>query len=204
MSTGTYKRGVSEHARYSQERHDKYDDMGRQRAKEFLTQEGYTVRDNDKDAEGKTIYVNTDQVGFRGSEILFADAEVKSEKNWAFIRRGVDVPDRKRKYYKEGVDSVVIMSNEQGTELLVIPLLLIELACRDCENMYAGRGEILSTSNFEMPVHGCHRIKKKCWCPTNKRWTNETFACIPFKYVKAYEKVGDVWKLYKDAQPLDE
>lgn len=201
MPSGTYKRGVSSHSNFSPSRFKDFDGMGKQNATEFLELDGWTVEENDKDGNGKTIFTNTDLVARRLEEILFFEAEVKRDQHWKYIFEGVDIPDRKAKYFKPGIPAALMMCNKSNTNMLRVPGELIYLACQDCPDMWFGDFGAKSSPNFIMPDHGCHRVMKYCRDEYNGR-TLETFVRIPYKYVQHHVREGDTWTLQKEAEPL--
>jgi hypothetical protein len=202
MPVGTYQRGGSSHSHFNRSRFLDFDGLGKSNAVEFLESQNWVVLENDKDSQGKTIFTNTDLVATKPTgEFFFFEVEVKRSKYWSYIYQGVDIPDRKAKYYREGVDGAVMMSDEENTAMLEISLALIHAAVSDCGTEYKGDFGAKSSANFIMPSHGCHRVMKPCRDKYNGS-TTETFARIPYKYIKHYVKNNGVWTLHKDAQPI--
>lgn len=202
MPVGTYQSGANTHSHFNSARHKAFDGMGKQNAVEFLEGDGWNVEKNDEDAKGRVLFTNTDLVATKPTgEFFFFEAEVKRDKYWSYIYQGVDIPTRKAKYHREGVDAAIMMSNESNTAMLEIPLKLIALACDDCGDEYKGDFGAKSSADFVMPSHGCHRVMKPCRDRFNGG-TVETFARIPYKYIKHYVKKDGAWVLHKDAQPI--
>lgn len=202
MPAGTYQRGGEKHSHFNRARYLDFDGKGKANAAEFLEAANWIVEENDKDDKGRTIYTNTDLFAYKTTgEVLFPEAEIKRDRHWSYIYKGVDIPSRKLKYYRPGVPAAVYMSNESNSSMLEIKFELLHAANRDCGEEWLGDFGSKSSANFEMPEHECHKIMKPCRDKYNGN-TEEHFVRIPYKYVKHFVKNDGVWVLHKDAQPL--
>jgi len=194
---GTYiKKGIKS-SHFNKERHEIYDSLGRKNAKKFFKTKGFTLKTNDKDIEGNLIYYKTDLIAVKDtdSNVVFPlECSIKRTDLWHYIFSGVDVELRKEKYGENGYNC---MSNNEATEVLIIPLKYVSLAIKSCGIEYAGGGRgVKDSPNFIMPKHGCHRVRKKCIKGVAQTGEEEDFARIPYKYIYHFKKSGKGYILY--------
>lgn len=184
----TYNKTGHIHGRFNSGRHGKYDALGRKNATDFFESMGWSVGDNDKNSQGETIFNEPDLKATKsGKADVFVEAAVKRSKLWKYLKEGVDIETRKLKYFKDGKLSYVGMSNEEGTEFILIPMDCLNKAQLDCGSEYKGQG-VSSSSGFNMPAHGCHRVRKVCSKGFNQSGTTEDFYRIPYEYCPHYRK----------------
>lgn len=190
-----YSKNGRLHSRFNKDRASRYDGAGRQHTSDFWKAYNWSVSDHDKEISGEIIFNNCDQVATQeGRKPIYVESAIKSTRLWKWIKDGVDVEDRKLKYFREDEDVFVCMSNDEGNEMLVIPMKGLQLAEDDC-NGYAGHGGILSSDGFVMPEHGCHRVRKRCNKGYQQTGEVEDFYRIPYKYIRHYKLENGEWKL---------
>lgn len=174
-------------AHYNQQRGEAFDSKGKELAKRFFSIRDGIVEDNDKDEDGNHDFTKTDlKVYFPHlNKTIFVEAEVKSAKNWEYIEEGVDIPIRKIKYAEQHEhDGYFFMVKDPPDEVLLIPMSAFMKAIKDCGDEYLGKGAVPTTLNFELPNHGCHRVRKAC--NTVNRRGVEDFVRIPLNHIKRY------------------
>jgi hypothetical protein len=183
----TYNKNGMIMAKFNLSRSDAFDEKGKKLAFKFFSKRGGLPSINDKDDNDNHDYSKTDiKVFFPEKNItIFVEAEVKSERNWEFISSGVDIPIRKIKYaLKHEKNGLFFMVKNDELEVLLIPMKLFTMAFNDCGDDYIGQGSVLTSTNFSMPEHGCHRVRK--FCNTVNRRGIEDFIRIPLRHVYRY------------------
>ena len=191
-----YSKNGRLHSHFNQSRADKYDDLGRRHTSDFWQAHNWTVADHDKEISGQIIFNNCDQIATQdGRKPIYVESAVKSTRLWKWIKDGVDVEDRKLKYFREGEEVFICMSNDEGDEMLVIPMKGLQMAEDDCDNQWYGHGGVLSSEGFTMPEHGCHRVRKRCRRGYQQTGEIEDFYRIPYKYIRHYKLQNGGWKL---------
>lgn len=183
----TYEKDGMLMAKFNPSRSDAFDNKGKQLAIKFFGLRGGKPEINDKDENNKHDYTKPDiRVHFPlQNKTIYVEAEVKSEKNWAFIENGIDIPIRKLKYAEQHAhDGFFFMVKNDESEVLLIPMKLLLMASQDCGKEFLGQGSIMTSSGFVMPEHGCHRVRKLC--NTVYRRGIEDFVRIPVKHVYRY------------------
>lgn len=193
----TYTRSGHIHGHYNAGRGGKYDGKGRQHAREFLGQLGYSVEDYDKDATGKTIYTNPDLKATKQQEdgtekVVLVEAAVKRASLWKYVKDGVDVESRKLKYIS-GQTTYIAMSDDDGENMLLIPMEWLQQAQQSCGDEFYGQ-KTPGSENFQMPEHGCHRVRKLISQGYNQSGSVEDFYRIPYNKCKHFRKVDGVYK----------
>jgi hypothetical protein len=190
---GIYERNGQKHSNFNSGRFEKYDQQGRDNLSQFFTYKGGKVKINDRKKDGTTDYTKADMLVEMGGHTWEAEAAVKSDSLWKFIKDGVDIETRKFKYLKNNNRrAVLVMSNSSNTELLVIPMECLLAAQNSCGKEYKGhrgrKGNVLNSEGFVMPPHGCHRVRKMC-SDSYTGVTEEDFFRIPYKYVSHYKVI---------------
>jgi len=206
MST-TYTKNGHIHGHFNPGRHEKYDKKGRDYLTDFFKNKLWDVSDYDRDEDGFK-YDRPDLVATKEGKKIFAEAAIKSSGLWKYIKpgnpnNGVDVETRKLKYFKVGDRSFVGMSNDEGEQLLLIPMECLAAAQKDCGDQFKGH-MVPSSENFVMPDHGCHRVRKKCRNGYNQTGEPEDFYRIPYEYTHHYRKENGKYILHKPGEKLNE
>lgn len=197
----TYTKNGHIHGSFNGNRHDKFDGIGRSNAKSFWEEKGWSIGDYDKEPGSVKIkFDHTDQRATKGQSVVFVEAAVKSSYLFKFIRggnpnNGVDVETRKLKYIKDGDKAVVCMSDEKGGDMLIIPMECLKLAQESCGTEFKGHGDIRTSSDFQMPEHGCHRVRKRCRRGFEQTGEPEDFYRIPYEYVARYRKIDGIYEM---------
>ena len=193
MSTYTRKGHI--HGNFNRNRFTKYDGVGRSNTAKFWVQQGWEIKDYDKDEGSDDVqFDRTDQIATKGKKTVYVESAIKSPRLWKFAVDGVDVETRKLKYVKLGEVSYVDMSTDEGDQHMLIPMKCLQMAQDDCGSSFYGQGTI-STADFEMPEHGCHRVRKRCRQGYEQTGELEDFYRIPYKYVAHYKMVDDKMKM---------
>ena len=196
----TYNRKGHIHGRFDKGRFDEFDGVGKANTREFFEARGWVVDVHDKNESDDTIFDHTDLKATKGKKTLYIEAAVKRADLWKHIKpgsphTGIDVETRKLKYIKGGEVAYVDMSNgKQNDERLMIPMDCLKAAQESCGDKYKGQGDILSSEGFEMPEHGCHRVRKRCRKGLNQSGEPEDFYRITYEYAAHYRKVDGEWK----------
>jgi hypothetical protein len=192
----TYEKNGSISSHFNKERFETYDSLGRKNATKFFEAKGFTLKTNDKTEENKVLYDRTDLLAIKNKDpnISFhIECSVKSTRLWKYVFDGVDVELRKEKYGKEGYNC---MSNDDGSEILIIPLMYISLAINSCGKEFAGGTNVKNSPGFIMPEHGCHKVRKYCRRGVGQSGELEDFARVPYKYIYHFKKYSKGYKLY--------
>lgn len=192
MSTYTKKGHI--HGNFNLNRFSKYDGIGRANTSKFWGAYGWTLKDNDKNADDSVKFDCTDQIAVKEQNTICVESAIKREKLWQWIKDGVDVETRKLKYVKMGTKAYVCMSTESGDQYLIIPMKCLQMAQDSCGDSYQGH-RISSSPCFEMPEHGCHRVRKHCRQGYEQSGELEDFYRIPYKYVAHYKTVNGKLKM---------
>ena len=183
----TYEKDGKLMAKFNSSRSDAFDNKGKQLAMKFFKMLGGESYINDVDENNEHDYTKPDiRVFFPlKNKTIYVEAEVKSEKNWAFIESGIDIPIRKLKYAeKHTKDGFFFMVKNDESEVLLIPMKYLLMASNDCGKEFLGMGIIMTSSGFVMPDHECHRVRKLC--NTVNRRGVEDFVRIPVRHVYRY------------------
>jgi hypothetical protein len=191
----TYNKKGHIHGKFDQTRWNTYDGIGRNNAKEFWEQKGWDIGDYDKSEDGDLRYDHTDLRATKGKSELYVEAAVKRSDLWKYAKEGVDIETRKLKYVKEGNKAVVNMSDESGDQMMVIPMECLKAAQDSCGDEFKGQGGVLTSDGFEMPDHGCHRVRKRCRKGVGQTGEPEDFYRIPYEYVAHYRKIGGKYEM---------
>lgn len=192
----TYLKDGHLHGRFNPTRFGRYDQLGRDLAIVFWGQKGWAAETHDRGSNDELLWQNTDLRMTQNGRFLNIEAAVKRADLWRFVHAGVDVETRKLKYIKDGERAFVAMSDYSdlngvvsgGINILLIPMECLVAAQRDCGSNYLGQGDVLSARGFEMPEHGCHRVRKRCKRGLGQTGEAEDFYRIPYEYVAHYRK----------------
>lgn len=191
----TYSKNGAISGRFDKTRHDEYDTLGKKNAKCFFESKGYKLIPNDKDEKGDTIYDRTDLLAIVESDQsvkIPIECSVKRTDLWRYIFEGVDIEFRKEKYGEYGYNC---MSNDDGSEILLIPLLCVKMAVKSCGDNYKGGRGVNDSSGFLMPEHGCHRVRKPCYKGKGQTGSVEDFTRTPYKYIYHFKKHKNIYNL---------
>jgi len=195
MST-TYIKDGHVHGRFNPTRFGRYDQLGRDLAITFWNQKGWVAETHDRDQNNKLLWQNTDLRVTQNDRFINIEAAVKRDNLWKFVHSGVDVETRKLKYVKQGERAFVSMGDyleidsmvSGGSNMLLIPMDCLVAAQKDCGKEYLGQGSVLSSASFDMPEHGCHRVRKRCKRGFGQTGEAEDFYRIPYEYVAHYKR----------------
>lgn len=195
MST-TYTKNGHIHGHYNPVRGGMFDQLGKDLACSFWEQHGWTSHTHDRNENNELLWQNTDLRMTINGTFLNIEAAVKRDNLWKFIRSGVDVETRKLKYVKEGERAFVAMADYRmdygkavgGDNMLLIPMECLVAAQRDCGDQYQGMGDIRPSSGFQMPEHGCVRVRKRCRSGYGQTGEAEDFYRVPYEYVAHYRR----------------
>ncbi len=173
METGTYERGDKLYSNFNKEAHEEFDDVGKMFAADFFEKQGYNVIENDKKSTGNVNTQVADLQAIRSDCNIYLDAEVKNDRGWGFIKRGIHVPARKEKYLisHKGERLLFVLMNKSLTEMVVIAHPYMQLA------LNAG-------SIDHIPEHGCRIIRK--WTDRN---SEEDFFEVAYDRADHYEMI---------------
>jgi hypothetical protein len=193
---GTYKINGALCARFNAEREAKYDLLGRNYTTRFFAKDSNCLLFDNDMVDGVRDYSRSDMRLEIGDEKYFIEVAIKLNIHFGHISQGVDVEWRKLKYFVDPkIHSYVLMFSDLYNQMCIINSRCLSYAQRDCgEEYYGQKGReysVQTSPNFQMPIHGCHRVRK--WCEYKGEWTKEDFFRIPYKYVPHLEnKCG--WK----------
>lgn len=194
---GTYEVNGILSAHFNAERDKENDLLGRSFVRKFFEKDSnYLLFDNDK-VDGVRDYSKSDMRLEIGKSIFYLEVAIKTNKHWGFVSQGVDVECRKLKYFMDSkISSSISMFSDLNNQQLIIDSKYLLAAQKDCGQEYYGQWgrqySVRSSPNFQMPVHGCHRVRK--YCEYKGKWTKEDFYRIPYKYLPRLEKKIDCWK----------
>lgn len=175
------------HKNHDRNLFEEFDQLGRDKARACWQNQGWHVYDHDRLPNGTVVFDKTDLVAVKDNMIVLLEAEIKSDNCWAYVRSGVDVPQRKLKYLKSNYKCVVCMSMKTGNQSMIIPMKYLLLAQNSCGEEYYGHGKVQTTPNFVMPSHKCYRVRKNCWDERNKKWYLDDFYRINYSYITHLE-----------------
>lgn len=193
----TYIKNGHIHGYFNSQRNCKFEHIGRNALIQFWSDKGGSVKVNDKDENGELIKNCADLLVEYKSQTILMEAATKRSDLFKYIESGVDVETRKLKYYREGQKGFVGMCDYFldesgnaicGNEMLLIPMECLLYAQKDCGDYYKGQGSVKSSSQFIMPDHGCHRVRKQCRNGYKQTGSVEDFYRIPLGYVAHYRK----------------
>ena len=197
----TYVKQGHIHGSFNRSRFNKYDGIGRSNAQAFWEGKQWTIGDYDKEEGSEEVqFDHTDQVATNGKSEVYVEAAVKQSDLFKYIKggnpdSGVDVETRKLKYIKDGKKAVVCMSDETGDQMLVIPMECLAVAQQACGSNFKGQGGVLTSADFKMPEHGCHRVRKRCRRGYEQSGEAEDFYRIPYEYVARYRKINGKYEM---------
>ena len=188
--TTTYVKNGHIHGRFNSVRFGRYDQLGRDLAIAFWNQKGWQAETHDRGENDELLWQNTDLRMNRNDRFINIEAAVKRDSLWKYVHCGVDIETRKLKYIKEGERAFVAMSDYMeansvvsgGANMLLVPMECLMAAQRDCGKDYLGQGDVLSSQKFNMPEHGCHRVRKRCRRGYGQTGEAEDFYRIPYEY----------------------
>lgn len=108
----------------------KYDTPGKKYAARALTAMGWTVKPNDKFANGKTDFSSADLIATKDGRTIYIEVELKSSWLWHYTFDGIHITGRKDKYvHKHGAENLYyFMGNTNETEFYIISALYVERA----------------------------------------------------------------------------
>ena len=193
----TYTKNGHIHGYFNSERHSKFEHIGRCAVTKFWQSKGWNVCVNDIDQDGEVVKNRADLVIELNKKQILMEAATKRSDLFKYIESGVDVETRKLKYRREGQKAFVAMCDyyldennvaHEGNEMLLIPMECLEYAQKDCGDEYKGQGKVISSTKFNMPDHGCHRVRKQCRNGFKQTGKAEDFYRIPLGYVAHYRK----------------
>ena len=208
----TYQKNGHLHGHFNSYRNSIFDKLGREAAIDFWKQFGWEAQVNDRDESDNLLYNNTDLKVCKQNKFINIEAASKRANLFRFVRDGVDIETRKLKMTKTGQKSFVCMSDyiknpvyKSGTEMLLVPMECLIAAQNDCGDSYKGQRDIESSSNFIMPEHGCHRVRKRCYEGIQQTGHAEDFYRIPYAYVAHYRRndAGLYEQLHKPERKLN-
>lgn len=193
----TYQKNGHLHGKFHEDRNSKFEKIGRYAAMDFSKQKGFEVENYDRDKEGVLLWDRTDLIITDGKVQIHLEAATKRSNLFSYIYDGVDIETRKLKYLRKNIKSFVAMcdyvvdkSNNfvAGKEMLIIPMNCLQVAQDDCKDEFAGQGAVSHSQKFQMPLHGCHRVRKKCSQGYKQVGDLEDFYRIPYSYIAHFRK----------------
>lgn len=207
-TSSVYTRNGQLHSHFDRQRKDELEAIGRDAGRELFEWYGGTVEDNDVKEDGTLDWQRADlKVTFNDGRNLLVETATKSDNIWHYTKQGVDVETRKLKYIRQmGAEKLVVsMTRQNGSEILLIPGVCLKAAADDCGDEYLGHGSIANSPNFQMPSHGCHRVRKNCK-KKGGGWEVNDFYRIPYKFVTHIEVLtpGKNYRILKKKEPFGE
>jgi hypothetical protein len=194
--TTTYQKNGHIHGHYNPVRGGIFDRIGRDAASLFWIQNGYQIKDHDRDEQQRLVWQNTDLRVLKENKFINIEAAAKRANLFRYVRQGVDVETRKFKMTRPDEKSFVCMCDyinvsgvkTHGDEMLIIPMECLVAAQKDCGETYDGQRDVARHSGFSMPDHGCHRVRKRCIQGMMQTGEIEDFYRVPYEYVVHYRK----------------
>ena len=184
MSTFVDKSGNTV-AHFDKEYHDKYDRFGKEQSTLFYTWKGGAVSPFDK--QSTKDHKEPDlKVEIVGRDALLVDAEVKSDRDWEFISRGIHIPARKFEMIQKYPSYlfVVCLVKGDGKQLLLVPKRALEEAQNVVGHRgFPGRNPTIDSDDYGGPgPNGTDKVFK--WTIRGK---NEHFLEVPEKWTSLWE-----------------
>ena len=190
MIMNTYTKNGHLHGKINHERLAYFDIIGRDAARNFFTQKGWTASTNDRDDQGNLVFSRTDLKVLRNNTELHIEAATKRSNIFKFIYQGVDIETRKLKYFTENQNAFISMCDYYGEK----------------PNFHCGNELLLIHCKYlflaDKNLSECKRIEKNCKNGLNQTGDLESFYRIPYKFLWHFNK--DHSGLYKlKNKPVD-
>jgi hypothetical protein len=186
----TYIKDNRLHSHFSKTRQSSKEHIGIDFVSSWLKVKHFDVSKNDRTKSGDLNPSATDLKATKNNLEIDIEVEVKSDKIWHYILQGIDIPSRKGKYL-QNPNFVHFMVKEDKTEFLMTPGIYLELA-NQCVG-FKGQGSIKDSSDFSMPTHECHIVRK--FCNAFSYHEVNDFFRIPYRYTFHYKKEENGFKL---------
>lgn len=195
-NVGIYKKGGASVSRFHKKDYDQWDEHSRSISREFFTQYGWTIVNND----GKgSVAFNPCDTDLRGKsptgKTWFIECETKrSGFEPKYLVKGLHYTWRKissifGQKQRDPESTVFVTVNTAGTELILVSGMYLRMAYEIWPE-YAGYNEIEGSSGFKLPEHGCYPLYKS----TFRGKAPEHFVTINWDRCAHYVKQNGVWK----------
>ncbi len=172
---------------FDRDSYDKYDHRARSIVKQFMEARGWGVEDNDlNDCQ------QPDVLATKNNRQVYIEAEMKNKKNWSKIEQDgyIQIPARKMDYIPGS-----------GEKLFVHCMV-----CSDEKEIYLTPQLAFYGIGFDKNRNGCWLHCRKCKQvdPDGKIKDrgNDTFMCIPYKYLSLYKIVDEKWIKFKQPEKV--